>query len=344
MKNIIYTSLLSGLLLHSSLTASTGCPNPYCEVPNWAIMPDGVKMSAFGDLDVDPTGEYIWAVHRVGDGPFGSESLHSKQDPILKFDKQGNVVDSFGGGMFIWPHGIEVDPDGNIWVTDGVHDDVIPDGDKRGHAIYKFTPEGELLMTIGTPGTPGTGDYTFTSPADIAVADNGDIFVVDGHFSNGENARILKYNSEGKFITSWGTGGYAPGELRTPHGIDIDKRGRVFIADRGNNRLQLFTQDGEYLASWTQFGKPSGVFFDENDMIYVSDSESDNIDNPGWQMGIRIGEAELGWVYYFIPLPTGDPRVQRTNGAEFVAVDNEGSIYSGEPDPKKLKKYIRVRP
>jgi DNA-binding beta-propeller fold protein YncE len=319
-------------------------PNPYIEVDDWAKLPDGRIMGAVGKVAIDPDGVHIWAVVRcdaTASDRFGNECMDSDLDPILKFNQEGNVVQSFGGGMFIWPHGIDVDSDGNVWVTDAVLDSRIPEGDKRGHRVIKFSPEGEVLKVIGT-GKPGTGNYEFNSPADVVVADNGDVFIADGHGQDTNN-RLMKYSKDGKFIKSWGKEGHGPGEFKSLHGIAIDSRGRIFVADRGNNRLQIFDQEGSFIAQWTQFGKPSGVFFDEKDNIYVSDSESDNVQNPGWEMGIRIGDAHLGWVHYFIRLPTGDPRVKRTNGAEFVAVDKYGNIYGGEPGPRKLQKYVKTR-
>ena len=197
-------------------------------------------------------------------------------------------------------------------------------------------------MVLGTPGVPGGGKDHFNAPADVAVADNGDIFVADGH-ANTTNNRVVKFSSDGTRIKEWGKTGYAPGEFRTLHAIAIDSRGRIFVADRSNNRLQIFDQEGAFIAQWTQFGRPSGIFFDDHDNIYVADSESDDVENPGWEMGIRIGEAKTGWVHYFILLPSGDPRNTAGNGAEFVAVDKEGNMYGGEPRPRKIQKYIRVR-
>ena len=117
----------------------------------------------------------------------------------------------------------------------------------------------------------------------------------------------------------------------------------MFVADRFNNRIQIFDQEGKPLAMWTQFGRPSGIFFDDRDQIYVADSESDNEQNPGWEIGIRIGDARTGWVASFILYPWGDPRVTAGNGAEFVAVDRAGNLYGGEPRPRRLQKYVRVR-
>lgn len=320
-------------------------PNPYQTVENWAKLPEGRIMGAVGKVVMDPDGEHIWAIIRceaTEPDRFGDECLDSDLDPIIKFDQDGNVVESFGGGMFIWPHGIDVDKDGNVWVTESVSDSRIPEGDKRGHQVFKFSPTGKVLMVLGKPGEPGTGEYEFNAPSDVVIADNGDIFIADGH-SQDTNNRVMKYSSDGTFIKSWGKTGFGPGEFKSLHALDIDKRGRLFVADRGNNRLQIFDQEGNFIAQWTQFGKPSGLCFDEHDNIYVADSESDNVQNPGWEMGIRIGDADLGWVHYFIKLPTGDPREKGTNGAEFVAVDKYGNIFGGEPGPRKLQKYVRVR-
>jgi hypothetical protein len=337
---VIFILLFTGLQ-----TFAQPYPNPYRLVEGWANLPEGRTMGAVGDVEVDIDGEHIWAIVRCSATEperFGNECLDSDLDPVLKFDQEGNVVQSFGGGMFIWPHGLEVDSEGNIWVTESVSDNRIPEGDKRGHQVFKFSPDGEVLMVLGKPGTPGTGNYEFNAPSDVVIAENGDIFIADGHSPQGNN-RMMKYSSDGTFIKSWGRRGYGPGEFQSLHALDIDSRGRIFIADRGNNRLQIFDQEGNHIASWTQFGKPSGLCFDEHDNIYVSDSESDNEQNPGWEMGIRIGDAHSGWVHYFIMLPTGDPRNKRTNGAEFVAVDKFGNIYGGEPGPRKLQKYVRVR-
>ncbi|MDE0508180.1 MAG: 6-bladed beta-propeller, partial [Gammaproteobacteria bacterium] len=158
------------------------------------------------------------------------------------------------------------------------------------------------------------------------------------------NNRVVKFDRDGNFIKAWGRTGYAPGEFRVLHTIAMDQRGRIFVGDRSNNRLQLFDQDGNFISQWTQFGRPSGIFFDEHDRIYVADSESDIEQNPGWEMGIRIGDAELGWVDEFVLYAPGDPHVILGNGAEFVAVDAAGNMYGGEPIPRNLQKYIRVRP
>ena len=306
-------------------------------------------MGAVGKVTMDPDGDHLWAVIRcdargfdVTPSRFGNECVDSDLDPVIKFDLDGNVVESFGGGLFIWPHGIDVDPDGNVWVTDAVSSGNIPDGDQRGHLVYKFSPTGEVLLRLGTPGMAGSGRNSFNSPSDVVVAPNGDVFIADGH-NDGGNNRVMKFTSDGQFIMEWGQTGYAPGEFRALHAIEMDSRGRIFVGDRSNNRVQIFDQEGTHLATWTQFGRPSGIAFDTNGQIYVADSESDNVENPGWEMGIRIGDAETGWVTDFIVYPWGDPAVRLGNGAEFVAVDRDGNMYGGEPVPRNLQKYVRVR-
>jgi len=339
------TLVLIALVALVSLVHGQPYPNPYRAVDDWAKLPDGRQMGAVGDVQVDPDGVHIWAVIRCdASAPerFGNECLDSDLDCILKFDAEGNVVESFGGGMFIWPHGIFIDDDRNVWVTDAVNPSRTPEGE-RGHKVVKFSATGEVLMTLGVPGKAGKGDYQFNAPADVVVAENGNIFIADGHNPDGNN-RVMVYSPDGTFLRTWGTTGYDPGEFRALHALAMDKRGRLFVADRFNNRLQIFEQDGTFVAQWTQFGRPSGVFFDEYDKIYVADSESDNIQNPGWEMGIRIGDALSGWVHYFIMLPTGDPRYTRGNGAEFVTADAAGNLYGGEPSTRKLQKYVRVRP
>ena len=346
-----------GILVALALMASAGVqpsigaqglPNPYRIVEGWAQLPNGRPMGAVGKVAIDSDGQHLWAVvrcERLEDpARFGDECRDSKTDPIMQFGPDGKVAKSFGGGLFIWPHGIGVDREGNVWVTDAVASNRIPKGDKRGHIVVKFSPAGKVLMTLGTPGQEGSGPDHFTSPSDVVVAPGGDVFVADGHGDSGNN-RIVKFSKDGAFVKAWGKGGWAPGEFHSIHAIAMDSRGRIFVGDRGNNRIQIFDQDGKSLSTpWTQFGKPSGIAFDEKDRIYVADSESDDVQNPGWEEGIRIGDAKSGWVHEFILFPWGDPRTTAGNGAEFVAVDREGNIYGGEPAPKRLQKYVRVRP
>ena len=337
---LVFACLVSGgELLGQAL------PNKHRLVDDCATLPGGRVMGAVGDVTVDRDGRHVWVVVRCDATAlkrFGNECLDSDLDSVIKFDPEGNVVESFGGGMFIWPHGLDVDRDGNVWVTGGYFLGST-EGDTRGHQVVKFSPTGDVLMTLGTPGEAGTGRDHFNAPADVVVADNGDIFVADGHSDQGNN-RVVKFSKDGTYLKEWGTTGYAPGAFRALHAIAMDNEGRIFVADRSNNRIQIFDQEGTFIAQWTQFGRPSGISFDEHGRIYVSDSESDDIQNPGWEMGIRIGDARTGWVDEFILYAWGDPRSTTGNGAEFVGVDAEGNLYGGEPSPRNLQKYVRVRP
>jgi DNA-binding beta-propeller fold protein YncE len=355
------------------LLAQSGLPNPYRPVKgladggglmvpggDWARLPGGREMGPPASMHVDIDGESIWAFIRCDEtnpvtvangGRFGIDCLDrngriKNVDTIYKFDAKGNVVKSFGAGMFIWPHGLHVDREGNVWATDAAAQDAVAmaakAGGKYGHQVVKFSPDGKVLMTLGEPGVPGSDERHFISPSAVAVAANGDIFVADGHGAS-ENNRVVKFSKDGKFIKAWGKTGYAPGEFRTLHAIAIDSRGRVFVADRGNNRIQLFDQEGKHLSTWLQFGTPSGIAFDDKDQIYVADSESDNVTNPGWEQGIRIGDAKTGWVTAFILDYGGDPRTLTGSGPEFVTVDKHGNVFGGEPRPRILRKYVKVR-
>jgi DNA-binding beta-propeller fold protein YncE len=238
--------------------------------------------------------------------------------------------------MFVFPHGITADRDGNIWVTDG-------DGkDGKGHQVFKFSPKGKVLLKLGKAGVAGAGEDTFNKPSAVAIASNGDIFVADGH--GGEsNARIVKFTRQGKFIMTWGKKGSAPGELNIPHALAFDSQGRLFVADRGNNRIQIFDQNGKFIDQWSQFSRPSGIFIDRNDLIYVADSESGSVakDHAAWKRGIRIGSAKDGSLAAFIPDPNTVPNFTGTSAAEGVAADTKGVIYGAEVGPKDLKKYIK---
>jgi hypothetical protein len=340
---------LAGLAgLGSPLAAvAQALPNPYRLVDGWAKLPGGRQIGAVGDLDVDVDGRHLWAILRCDAGVerFGYECLESDLDVVVKFAPDGTAVASFGGGLFIWPHGLEVDGQGNVWVTDAASTERTSGAAARGrgHQVVKFSPTGEVLMRLGTAGVPGNDAAHFNAPSDVAVAANGDIFVADGH-GDATNNRIVKFRSDGTFVTAFGSTGDGRGEFRTPHAIAIDASGRVFVGDRSNNRIQLFDQNGAHLATWTQFGRPSGIFFDHLGRIVVADSESDDVENPGWDMGLRIGDAATGGVREFVLYPWGDPRSTTGNGAEFAVVDRDGNLYGGEPRPRRLQKYVRVRP
>jgi sugar lactone lactonase YvrE len=193
-------------------------------------------------------------------------------------------------------------------------------------------------MTLGKPGGAADPDY-FYQPNDVLVAPNGDIFVSEGH--GGANARILKFNRDGKLLKVFGKKGSGPGELEQPHALAMDSRGRLFVGDRSNNRIQIFDQEGAFIAQWSQFSRPSGLFIDRNDMLYSADSESESVsrNHDGWKRGIRIGSARDGVVQFFIPDPV--EKTTGTSAAEGVAVDRDGIVYGAEVGPRAVKRYVR---
>ncbi|MCH7562373.1 MAG: hypothetical protein IH968_01000 [Gemmatimonadetes bacterium] len=301
----------------------------------WGKLSEGRTWGATSAVYPSPDGRTIWVGERCGVNTCaGADEV----DPILQFDLEGNLLRSFGAGMILWPHGMHVDREGNVWVADALGFGEQPEG--RGHEVLKFSPEGELLMTLGKKGVPGDGPDTFRKPSDVLVAPNGDIFVADGHDAGGNN-RIVKFSSDGTFIKEWGRTGSEAGEFRDPHALAMDSQGRLFVGDRANSRIQIFDQDGNHLATWTQFGRPSGLFIDENDVLYAADSESNARRNPGWHRGIYIGSARDGWVHAFIPDPEPDPNNSGTSAAEGVAVDAMGNVYGAEVGPRMLRKHIK---
>jgi len=287
---ILSTGLICGLV-GAGVGAGQATSGQYTRVVGWAPPPGGAEWGQVPGMTIDAAGR-LFVFRRA-------------EPPIVELDADGKVLKTWGDGTFVWPHGIRVDRDGFLWITDGRN------RDGRGQQVFKYTRDGRLLMTLGTKGVAGEGPGVFNGPCDVAVAENGDIFVADGHW----NARIVKFSKDGAFIKTWGRKGSGPGEFDVPHTLVIDKRGRLLVGDRSNKRIEIFDQDGRYLSEWTHLGSPSGMFISADDTLYVVDYND--------RKGIFIASAETGAVRQKL-----DDAV-----AESVAVDSAGNIYVGETVP-----------
>jgi len=312
---LVVTTAMAAAALQSNAQ-----PNPYRLAEHWAQLPAGVQWGAVISVDADAR-DNLWVFHR-------------SSPPILKFDPSGKVIKSFGDGLFVNPHGMTVDRDGNLWVTDAQN------RDGKGQQVFKFNPEGTVLMTLGKAGVASEGPDTFNGPCDVLIAPSGDIFVADGHVANA-NGRIVKFSKDGKFIKAWGKRGAGPGEMDTPHSLAMDSRGRIFVADRGNSRIQIFDQDGRFIDQWKQFGRPSGVFIDKNDTLYAVDSQSNAAQNPGFKRGLYIGSAKDGKVTAFVPFTEPEPDKNTNAGMEGITADSKGNVFVGETTTQTMKKYVK---
>ncbi|MBU6164511.1 MAG: peptidyl-alpha-hydroxyglycine alpha-amidating lyase family protein [Alphaproteobacteria bacterium] len=320
------------------LTAETNRqPNPYRSEYGFLKLPAGRVMGSTSAVAVDSRG-HIWVAERCGANSCGTSTI----DPIMEFDAAGTFIKAFGGGLTVFPHGFTIDRDDNIWLTDARAMSG-PNGGK-GATVLKFSRDGKLLMTLGKPGVQGKGTDVFTEPNAVIVAKNGDIFVADGHEADRGVARILKYNKAGKFLMQWGQPGKGQGDLEVPHALAMDSKGRLYVGDRWNNRVQVYTQTGKLLNSWTQFGRPSGLFIDQNDMLYSADSESRRPVgygyNPGWQRGIRIGSVKDGKVTAFIPDSEPEPDKYATSNAEGIWVGRDGVIYGAQVKERTVARHL----
>ncbi len=327
-----------------NVVTGQGLPNPNPTVTkNWGQLPAGRKWGTSAGIDIDPKDGHVWAYERcaagtAGGGPVDCET--NPVDPVFKFDRRtGAVLANFGKDVMITPHGISVDRDGNVWIADF-------SGNKagtKGHQVHKFSPKGEKLLSLGVAGKPGNADGQFNQPTDVVVGPDGSIYVADGHdaqgmttnqaitegIARGATSRISKFSPDGKFIKSWGKIGVRHGEFRTPHALMFDAKGRLWVADRGNHRLEIFDQEGKYLESRYQFSRVSG-FFIKDDLLYAIDSESGPLNHPNWRNGVRIGPWAEDRLTAFIPPFEREDRNGQGVAGEGVAVDADGTVFAAE--------------
>ena len=322
-----------------------GIPNPNpTRIGSWASLPEGREWGSTAGMDTDPTDGHVWGYERCGSGSAGGPGVNCDNnlvDPIFKFDRHtGDVLANFGAGVFVTPHGIYVDDDGNAWVTDFAGN---AEGTK-GHQVHKFSPDGELLMSLGTAGQPGNDPARLNQPNDVIVGPDGSIFVADGHSGQnmttaeqmaegraaGLTGRIVKYSADGEYLMEWGEIGTEHGQFRTPHALEFDAQGRLWVADRGNHRLEIYDQQGNYLESRYLYGRISDLFITDDDMVYAIDSESSEARHINWRNGVRIGPVDQDWLVGFIGPWESASRPQNGVTCEGIAVDADGNVYVAE--------------
>ena len=365
----IGVAMLAGVTMLAGFGVSAGAqqtrypkpaelPNPYRLVPGWPAIPASMNGGHWGEVirvHVHSDGN-IWVFHRCFNTvPAGHATCIGRGDanpPILEFDPSGKLIKSFGAGLFAYPHGFTIDEAGNLWTSD-VNDEATvlgmsaknAQGVVRGQEVLKLSPAGKVLMMLGKEGVSGNGPDTFDRPTGIAIAPNGDIFVTDGHAPNAHNsARVVKFSKDGRFIKTWGHKGAAPGDFDEPHDIFIGgTQNRIYIADRKNDRIQVFDLDGKFLAAWKQFGQPSSVFVGKDDTIYVGAAFPDPSVKKGQLRGIVVGSAKDGSLKAFIPDPADPDSLDVGTTASGIAADAEGSIYAADVAAHNLRKYIKVK-
>ena len=315
---------------YGPIAGSNELPNPYTRIEPYGDPPPGNngEWAAVIGAEGGPDG-MLYVLHRCHE----NSCVGRSEPPLVKLDPMtGQRVDAWGNGLLAFPHGLHLDREGNVWIADVGRGDA-----PGGHVVRKFTSDGELLMTIGRPGIAGDAPGFLREPTDVVVSREGVIFVTEGHTKNGPHSRIAKFESDGTFVAHLGSTGQGHLQLSAPHAIAIDTEGRLLVADRDNNRIMIWDQDGNYFDQWHQFGRPSGIYIDATDTIYVADSESWGPDNPGWKKGIRIGSARTGQLHYF--LEDIESRDFAHSGAEGVGVDAFGNVYGGVVRRRMLERH-----
>lgn len=269
----------------------------YRLVAGWPALPKDVELGPVSAVATDAK-DRVYVAHRG-------------KNPILVFDRDGAFLRGWGHESIKTPHGLRVDHDGNLWLTDIGH-----------HLVLKFDPDGRLLLTLGVKGEPGTDVAHFDRPTDVAVRKDGSFYVTDGY----GNSRVMLFSKDGRLIRQWGTKGKGNSEFNLPHAVVLDDQGRVYVGDRENNRVQVFDGEGKFLAVWNASGAPYGLFR-HGDRTLVADGVAN------W---VRILDADGKAIGRFGEKGTGPGRFQLPH---MLCVDSQGSVYVAEVTGKRIQKF-----
>jgi DNA-binding beta-propeller fold protein YncE len=271
-------------------------------VPNWAQLPAGWNFGEVSGVAVDKD-DSVWVFNR---------GAH----PVIQFDKTGRMLQAWKDVPVKSSHGIRVDPQGNIWTVD-----------VAGHAVIKFNRSGRILMLIAQPGNnPGdnNSNYAFNRPTGVSFAANGDFYVSDGYV----NSRVVKYNKDAEYLSHWGKKGKGDGEFDLVHDVAVDSKGRVYVADRANSRVQVFDGSGRFLAKWTNVGQPWGLIYStKEDLLYLCDGLNNRI------LKVNLEGQVLGTLSSFGKAPG------KLDFAHNIAIDSTGAIYVAEIKNWRVQKW-----
>ncbi|HWA98427.1 MAG TPA: peptidyl-alpha-hydroxyglycine alpha-amidating lyase family protein [Pirellulales bacterium] len=263
------------------------------------------------------------------------------EDPVQVYSADGKFIRTWGRGSLGLAHHLKIDADGNVWLSDIGR-----------HVVEKYTPAGERLLTIGTPDQAGESETKLNKPTDMAIAANGDVFISDGYGNN----RVVHVDRNGKFVKSWGKLGTAPGDFNLPHAIAIDSKGRLYVADRNNVRIQVFDQSGKLLDVWSDLVVPWGFCMTDGDDLWVCGSSPMRWWTPS-QYTIPLGcppkdqvfmrfstDGRLRQLWTVPKALDGFERPGECNWVHGIAVDSRGNLYVGDILGQRIQKFVRVAP
>lgn len=290
--------------------------------PHWPQTPSGFEPAAVSGVHVDAQ-DRVWVFTRT-------------TPPVQLYDADGTFLRGWGNEDVKTAHHIELDQDGNVWLADiGLH------------VVRKFTPEGKLLLTLGTPGEPGEDETHLNQPTDMAITPSGDIFVSDGYGNN----RVVHFDSSGAFVAAWGRLGTGPGEFSLPHAIAADSKGRLYVADRNNARVQVFDGQGRFLNEWRSVVVPWGLWVNRSDEIWVCGSspmtwpeEGEFGVPPKDQVFMKFNSEGKLLTLWTVPKGRdGDEKPGECNWVHAIAEDSQGNLYVGDILGKRIQKFLRRR-
>ena len=299
--------LAAALLLVVTTNPAGAQPQPpaepeghaYQPVDSFPKLPEAMKLGACAGAAIDARGD-VFVFHRA-------------EPPVLVFRPTGEFARSFGEKLFASPHGMRIDKDDNVWVTDNA-----------AHTVVKFSPDGKVLLTLGERGVAGEDGRHFNKPADVAFAANGDVFVADGY----GNSRVVKFDKSGKFLLAWGRKGKGPGEFNLPHAVRLDRRGRVYVGDRENNRVQVFEPDGTFVRQFAEGVAPFGLFITDDDTLFVADGRANRVVKMSLDGKVLAAWGRTG---------AGPGEFRMPHG---ITVGRDGAVYVTEIDGKRVQKFV----